>query len=205
MIATPSPRAWSNDEQDLECLPEPLDRRMGESDEHHADRVDTALMARFRDGGDRRVFDALYRHSRVRVFAWLRWVLREQQVRLDPVELLQDTFVNVYRYASSFRSEHESSFRSWVRTIAANVVRRARSTGAFKVTNDVQASWSEPVDARPGPQRRVSDGEEHLQLRAAWILFLEHYASAYDRSSWSSSPATRTPKPARCSASVRRT
>src|SRR6185503_7676683 len=71
-----------------------LDALPGEGPEQRDDRLDTALMAWFRDTGDRRAFEALYEHSRVRVASWLRWILREQQVRLDPVDLLQDTFVN---------------------------------------------------------------------------------------------------------------
>lgn len=179
MIAATPLRAWMEPETDPCDLTDAFARQPGESEEHRSDRVDTELMTRFRDSGDANAFDALYRHSRARVFAWLRWVLREQHVRLDPVELLQDTFVNVYRYASSFRSEHATSFRSWVRTIAANVVRRARATNAQRAQSDVDARWAEPVDWHAGPQRRVSEGEESVHLHTAWLLFLEHYARAF--------------------------
>jgi len=151
-----------------------------ESDEHRDDRIDTELMALFRDTAQREAFDALYQHSRGRLFAWLRWLLREQHARLDAIDLLQDTYVNVYRYASSFRSDHAGSFRSWVRTIAANVVRRARASVPRQAAVDIAARGPEPIDRRPGPQLRVVQGEERVHLRQAWLLFLEHYARAFD-------------------------
>lgn len=183
MIAPASHLAWPSlgaelcdNGLTLACLP-------GETDAQRDDRIDTALMSAFRDAGRRDAFEALYEHSRARVFEWLRWVLREQHARLDPVELLQDTFVNVYRYASSFRSEHAASFRSWVRTIAANVVRRARATAAGpRLLVETQPSLArEPVDWHAGPQRRVCESEQRRNLCSAWLLFLQHYADAFER------------------------
>ena len=92
----------------------------GETGRSRDDRIDTQLMALFRDTGRRDVFDVLYRHARGRLIQWIRWLVKQRRSRLDPGDLLQDTFVNVYRYAKSFREDHRGSFRSWVRTIAAN-------------------------------------------------------------------------------------
>lgn len=151
-----------------------------ETDEQRADRIDTELMALFRDTAQTEAFEALYEHSRGRMFTWLRWLLREQHARLDALDLMQDTYVNVYRYASSFRSDHPSSFRSWVRTIAANVVRRARAGIPRQASAEHAVPVPEPIDVRPGPQLRVVHGEEHAQLHQAWLLFLEHYGRAFD-------------------------
>lgn len=183
MIAPASHLAWPSLGAELCDNGLSLTALPGETSDQRADRIDTALMSLFRDSGRRDAFESLYEHSRARVFEWLRWVLREQHARLDPVELLQDTFVNVYRYASSFRSEHASSFRAWVRTIAANVVRRARAmaAGPRMLVETQQTTVHEPVDWHAGPQRRVCESEERGNLRAAWLLFLRHYAEAFER------------------------
>jgi RNA polymerase sigma factor (sigma-70 family) len=156
----------------------------GESAEVFGDRLDTALMALWRDCGDRAAFDALYRHSRGRVFAWLRWLLRGDQRRLDPLELLQDTYVNVYSYGAGFRDENDASFRAWVRTIAGNVLRRAGRRRALARTPELSLqslpeAFQEPVDLARGPDLRLVENEEAGELARTWILFLGLYERAF--------------------------
>src|SRR5688572_23628106 len=150
-----------------------------ESREACDDRLDTELMALFRDTGAREVFEELYARSRDRVFTWLRWLLHEQQAKLDPVDLLQDTYVNVYRYSSNFRSDHPGSFRVWVRTIAANVVRRAKAGTPRRWQTGSDALTPDLIDLACGPALRAVHGEDSERLRFAWILFLQHYAAAF--------------------------
>lgn len=157
----------------------------GEDRDTFADRLDTALMALWRDSGEEAVFEDLYRHARGRVFEWLRWLLRGATRGQDATELLQDTFVNVYRYGGGFRDEGAHSFRAWVRTIAGNAMRRAAVRGP--ASRRQQVSWhelptgaAEPADPRGGPSLRLVRGEETGELREAWALFLVHYAGAFD-------------------------
>jgi DNA-directed RNA polymerase specialized sigma24 family protein len=125
-----------------------------------ADALDTALMARFRDTHDPLAFERLHRQASGRVLAWVRRLLRERQSSLDPLEICQDTFVNVYRYSRCFRDESPASFRVWVRTIASNCVRRALTVrqGAGP------AGLEEAPDRRPGPPGRFQAREEALAL-----------------------------------------
>lgn len=157
----------------------------GETPESYGDRLDTALMALWRDSGDQSVFDALYRHSRGRVFAWLRWLLRGDRQGLDPLELLQDTYVNVYSYGGGFRDEADSSFRAWVRTIAGNVLRRAgrrrqRRRAPELSLQALPEGLQEPVDPARGPQLRLVEREEQSELGQAWMLLLGFYARAFE-------------------------
>src|SRR5687768_18347056 len=82
----------------LEVLP-------GESPAGFGERIDTALMALFRDTRDGSTFEALYSRTRGGVFEWLRRLLAQHRCGLDPLEVLQDTFVNVYQYSARFRDE----------------------------------------------------------------------------------------------------
>src|SRR5687768_17557484 len=90
----------------------------GESPDQYENRVGTALMALYRDTRDPAAFEALYAFTRPSVQLWILSLLGREPTQLDPAEILQDTFVNVYRYPTAFREEHGGSFRVWVRTIA---------------------------------------------------------------------------------------
>lgn len=156
-----------------------LERQPEESELERDDRIDTALMALFQAERCQASFEDLYEHSSARVLEWLRWRVRVQAARLDPVALLQDTFVNVFRYAGSFRPAERGGFRAWVRTIAANVVRRALSrTGTSWLSMDAEGV-PELVDGGHGPVRRLAEVEEAGELRTAWSLFLAHYLRAF--------------------------
>jgi RNA polymerase sigma-70 factor (ECF subfamily) len=92
---------------------------------------------------------------------------------LDPVDLLQDTFVNIYRYAGTFRNEQPTSFRVWSRRIAMNVVRRARMP---RREDPLPEGSFEPADRRSGPSESASSLEQSRELAGAWLILLGHYA-----------------------------
>src|SRR5256885_710757 len=83
-------------------------------------RMETALMATFRERREEAVFEALYELTRPSLLDWIGGLLALRR-RGDPLEILQDTYVNIYRYAGSFRDEQPKSFRVWSRTIAGNL------------------------------------------------------------------------------------
>ncbi|MEQ1893153.1 MAG: sigma-70 family RNA polymerase sigma factor [Planctomycetota bacterium] len=162
----------------LDPLRGPLEALPEESGEKHENRVATALMARYRDTRESAAFEELYSLSRASVLAWIKSLLGRELAHLDPNELLQDTFINVYRYPAAFRDDHPGSFRVWVRTIAGNVLRRA----AAQRGRTLPLATDEPmelVDQKLGPMQQVDDGEATDRLRRAWVLLLCLYAEAW--------------------------
>lgn len=154
--------------------PEASRRRLSEDENQRS----TALMARYRDTRDPAAFEELYALSRESVLSWIKSLLGRELAHLDPSELLQDTFVNVYRYPSSFREDHSGSFRVWVRTIAGNVLRRAASQRARSVPQELPEAF-ELEDRAQGPMQAAGEDEEAERLRRAWLLFLCLYAEAW--------------------------
>jgi RNA polymerase sigma factor (sigma-70 family) len=135
-------------------------------------------MSLYRDSRDPAVFEALYAFARRGVEQWIASLLGRELLHLDPAEILQDTFVNVYRYPGAFREDHCGSFRVWVRTIAGNVVRRC--SGARHRSAQLELLESpEPVDRSGGPIQTILEEDESQQLRRAWILLLCYYAQAW--------------------------
>ena len=153
----------------------------GERPEGFENRLGTELMALYRDSREAEAFEALYAFSRGAVLQWIRGLLHRGLSHLDPMELLQDTFVNVYRYPGAFRDDHSGSFRVWVRTIAGNIVRRAATQRSRALFQELPEGAAEPVDksSTPASQALASEQQEHLQQ--AWFLLLAHYAKAWEQ------------------------
>jgi RNA polymerase sigma factor (sigma-70 family) len=147
----------------------------------YEDRLGTALMALYRDTRGDPDFEALYLLARDGVLDWIKSLVARAPAHLDPQELLQDTFVNVYRYPNGFRDERPGSFRVWVRTIAGNLVRRASVARSRLSFQELPVGFQEPADIREDPTHRILRAEDERRLRGAWILFLCHYERAWRR------------------------
>lgn len=156
-----------------------IERLPDETPERQENRLGTELMALYRDSRSHQSFEALYAFARPSLLQWIQGLLGRDASHIDATELLQDTFVNVYRYPSGFRDEHSGSFRVWVRTIAGNLVRRAKARAGELSLQGLPEGLQEPSDPRVGPASQVSFSEQQTELRGAWILFLLHYADAW--------------------------
>ncbi|MBL4771599.1 MAG: sigma-70 family RNA polymerase sigma factor [Planctomycetes bacterium] len=133
--------------------------------------LDTALMQIFTATGDSQAFEFLYKLTSEPLLSWIRGRARQVARRLDVREILQDTFINIYRYANSFKGEGIHGFRRWARTIAANAMHRAsrRRTLVF-------SEWTEGVMqvASPGggPRGLVEAREFAVEVEGAYQLLL---------------------------------
>lgn len=154
-------------------------RGEGENLDDYENRIGTRLMALYRDTRLAECFEALYTFARPAVQQWIRGLLSRGLGHLDPAELLQDTFVNVYRYPGAFREDHPGSFRVWVRTIAGNLVRRASAPRSRMLFQELPEGFQEPEDLRGNPANLALVEEQGRRLGGAWMLFLGHYQAAW--------------------------
>ncbi len=138
-------------------------------------------MVRFRETRSAEAFEALYRCSRAPLLSTIVHLCAHRGLRLDPAELLQDTLVNVYRYAGGFDETSAAGFRGWARAIATNVVRRASMRSRTLALSALPEGLDEPLDRRAGPALVVSSDEQSAGLRRAWILLLLHYAHGFEK------------------------
>jgi DNA-directed RNA polymerase specialized sigma24 family protein len=159
----------------------PLQPGSDEDAEIFESRIETELMTLFRDEGDDAAFQALYDYTRGRLLIWIAGLLGSRRASPDPLEILQDSYVNIYRYARSFRNDDPRSFRVWSRTIAGNLVRRARQPRAVRSFDNLPEGRLEPVDLRVSPAEAMVHEEEAGRTARAWLIVLLQYAAAYER------------------------
>jgi RNA polymerase sigma factor (sigma-70 family) len=141
-------------------------------------RIETALMALFRERREHQAFEALYELTRVSLLEWIAGLLAPRR-RGDPLEILQDTYVNIYRYAGSFRDEHSKSFRVWSRTIAGNLIRRRMQRSRESSLHSLPEGLDEPADTRQDPPTILDCDEQRRSMLGAWMIVLSQYAIAY--------------------------
>ncbi len=141
-------------------------------------------MALFRDEREEAAFAALYEFAAPELSAWIEMLLSgsgRARGSVDPAELVQDTLVNVYRYADGFRDEHARSFRVWTHTIATNLLRRSCTRRERGALQSLPEGACEPRDPRGSPTEELVRGEDRRSVLAAWMIVLVHYAEAYEQ------------------------
>jgi len=149
----------------------------GEGEQAWRERTETALCALFRDERDGDSFAELHRLGGPCLLRWIESLARG--LRLDAGELLQDAFVNIYRYVAGFRDDAPRSFAVWSRTIAGNVVRRARSRRREASLEALAEARLEPRDQHAGPVEEALTEEERTRLAQAWMIVLSRWLEAY--------------------------
>jgi RNA polymerase sigma-70 factor (ECF subfamily) len=127
--------------------------------------TDEALMMAVRDG-DLAKLGLLFERYHVALFDFLSWMTGDRTAAED---LVQDVFVRVLKYRSTFRDE--GSFETWLYRIARN----ARSD-YFRTRQPLEPLAGEALDRPepgPGPMRRLEADRERLRLKRALLKLRE--------------------------------
>ena len=95
------------------------ERRLSES---VRDTLSTRLMEAFRDTNGRRCFGLLYELNGQHLLIQVAGRLRRYASKVDPRDVLQEVFFNIYRYPHRFNSERDDAFRVWSAMIVRNTV-----------------------------------------------------------------------------------
>ncbi|AKU92511.1 RNA polymerase sigma factor [Vulgatibacter incomptus] len=147
--------------------------------------TDDALVTRFQDGQDRLAFDELVRRHRNRVYALALRMMKNED---EALEIVQDTFLQVFRKLPEFRGE--SLFGSWVHRIAANFalmkLRRKKLVDQFEApleteTEDGMFSSDGRWEVYPTGMwgRRADDLALDAELREKLVAAVEKLPEAH--------------------------
>lgn len=146
------------------------------------DRYATGLMDLFRSTGMPEAFELLVRLTHPHLLRRAKRRCRSLGGILDPNEVVQDTFVNVYRYPDRFEARRPAAFRIWSATILDNVVRRGLRGRRQRLPMRTCTSEDLSREADPQavePQAAAIAGEDSRQTELAWQLFLHFYLQAF--------------------------
>ncbi len=147
-----------------------------------ADATATILMDLYRRSKSSEVFEALVELTTPRLRRRVQSRLRYLGSRLDPQEVLQDAYINVYRYPDKFDGSRPGAFRAWSSTIVDNTIRRhlRRARSGVDIQLRPIEILAEEADRRSHePSLRVLQREECSRALEAMNLFLACYLTAY--------------------------
>jgi len=131
---------------------------------------DNALVSAYLEGNDQ-AFQILVSRYQGKLINYINTLVHDYELAVD---LAQDTFIRVFRYADRYRGDYQ--FSTWVYRIATNLaideMRRRERKGRFSLRHMVGLFEKDgkplPIpDVRPSPERTL-DGKERLaRLQAA--------------------------------------
>lgn len=141
------------------------------------DWVSTSLMECFRDGADPAVFALLFELNRASFLHAIEANLRRSSSAVDAQDVLQEVFLNIYRYPSRFRADRADAFRGWGHRIARNTLLKFLK-GQTRVARfaPIDEEHTQPEDVHEvGPERAASRSERASTVNCAYVLYLELY------------------------------
>jgi RNA polymerase sigma-70 factor (ECF subfamily) len=147
------------------------------------DWVNTCLMDAFKNTGDAEVFALLFELNRSSFMQAISSRLRRCRTCVDADDVLQESFLNIYRYPHRFLADRADSFRNWGHRIVRNTLigffrGQARQPKPLFLDDDHEP----PEDTHVLPPERVASDHESVDLvNHAFVLFLELYLRHFSR------------------------
>jgi RNA polymerase sigma factor (sigma-70 family) len=150
-------------------------------------------MDTYKNTGDTKVFALLFELNRASFLSAIQAKVRRGSGHVDAQDVLQEVFLNIYRYPRRFLCDRPDSFRNWGHRIVRNTLlkflkgetRLARFTPL-----DEDMGQKEDQKAR-SPYRSASDSESAELVDFAYLVYLNLYLQHYRRLSQKEQQALR--------------
>ncbi len=166
--------------QDLSLFIEKVER-CGVEETREA--LSTRLMEVFRDTGNVKAFSLLYELNYRMFFISILSRVRRHHYLLDANDVLQEVFVNIYKYPYKFRADKPQAFRNWAGMIIRNTILRfLRGIAKESILEVSVEEILEPADeTQATPQEEMILKESEENCRRAWLIYLNLYLKEYNR------------------------
>ncbi|MCC6673259.1 MAG: RNA polymerase sigma factor [Planctomycetes bacterium] len=157
------------------------DAPMSEAD--RLDWVSTVLMDCYRNTSDSAVFTLLVEVNTDSFLHAIQSKLRRTVSHVDPQDVLQEVFLNIYRYPHKFLAERADSFRNWGHRIVRNTLLKSlkgESRSLRWISIDEDTVEREDTHER-APDRSAAEAESALLVDRAYLIYLSLYLLHYER------------------------
>jgi RNA polymerase sigma-70 factor (ECF subfamily) len=142
-----------------------------------SDWISTCLMNCYKNTGNREVFALLFEQNRLAFLHAIQAKLRHSSGHVDANDVLQEVFLNIYRYPHRFLAEHADSFRNWGHRIVRNTLLKFLKNEVRTLrTASLDEEETQWADARASsPLRSASESESAALVDWAYLVYLNLY------------------------------
>jgi RNA polymerase sigma factor (sigma-70 family) len=153
------------------------------TDQLFVDWVSTCLMDAFKGTGDSAAFALLFELNSASFLHAIECNLRRSYHRVDPQDVLQEVFLNIYRYPGRFQADRAEAFRSWGHRIARNtLIKLLKGQTRLSCFTPIDDEHVQPEDESAlRPDRAASRAERAETVNQAFVLHLQLYLVHFER------------------------
>lgn len=154
-----------------------------ESTQDYFDWVSTSLMECYKETGEPAAFALLFELNRAAFLQAIQCNLRRSFHHVDPQDVLQEVFLNIYRYPHRFKADRADAFRGWGHRIARNTLLKfLKGQARLACFQTIDDEVVQPEDLRVRrPDRAASDAESAVVVNRAYLLYLQLYMLHFAR------------------------
>lgn len=153
------------------------------TEQERVDWLSTALMNCYKNTGDPAVFALLFELNRAAFLHAIHCSLRRVHHHIDEQDVLQEVFLNIYRYPHRFLADKADAFRGWGHRIARNTLLKfLKGHARLARFREIDETVVQPEDLRMRrPDRAASDAESAVVVNRAYVLYLQLYLLHFGR------------------------
>lgn len=153
------------------------------SEQDFTDWVSTCLMDAFKNTRDSAVFSLLFELNRGSFLHAIQGSLRRAFQHVDPQDVLQEVFLNIYRYPHRFHADKADAFRGWGHRIARNTLLKfLKGQSRLSRFLEIDEDAVQPEDLRTRrPDRAASEAETAAVVNQAYLLYLQLYLRHFEQ------------------------
>jgi RNA polymerase sigma factor (sigma-70 family) len=147
------------------------------------DWVNTCLMNSYKNTGDPQVFSLLFKLNRDSFQQAIQCRLRRNHLGVDADDVLQEVFLNIYRYPHRFKAEKADSFRNWGHRIVRNTLLKFLKGAASLARGlSLDDDLIQRQDSRErSPERCAAEAESARIVDTAYLIYLNLYLTHFQR------------------------
>ncbi len=153
------------------------------TDQERADWLSTSLMNCYKNTGDPAVFALLFELNRAAFLHAIHCSLRRVHHQIDEQDVLQEVFLNIYRYPHRFLPDKADAFRGWGHRIARNTLLKfLKGHARLARFREIDEAVLQPEDLHTRrPDRAASEAESAAVVNRAYMLYLQLYLLHFGR------------------------
>jgi RNA polymerase sigma factor (sigma-70 family) len=153
------------------------------TDQLYCDWVSTSLMDCYKNTGEPDVFALLFELNQGAFLQAIQGRLRRTFHRVDAHDVLQEVFLNIYRYPHRFHADRADAFRGWGHRIARNTMLKfLKGESRLAHFHVLDEDALQPADLHQrGPDRVAVESESADIVNRAYLLYLQLYLLHFGR------------------------